>query len=331
MTSNKNLNRAKEKKDDEFYTLYSTIEKEIPYYVDQLNGKTIYYNCDDPHWSNFFRYFIYSFNKLGLRRLICSCFAGKAIYGIQRDLFREEKQLSVPGKAWCADIHTVMDAELPEDKEELDVNSLLNLPGNSLTELRTGDFRSDECVALLRQADIVITNPPFSLARDFIDLLVREGKDYLFLSSITLSCCRSMINQIKEGKARIGPSIRNNSVSFRNRGGYLFKFSNIVWYTSLSPRFSYPNLIMDSCYNQSKHPHYDNMDAIDVNAINQIPKDYYGLIGVPVTFLYYSYEDKFRIVGTNNFLGDFGVKGRIKLNGLDVFKRIIIQRKQTAP
>lgn len=204
MASNKNLNRAKKNKDDEFYTLYSTIEKEIPYYEDQFRGKTVYCNCDDPHWSNFFRYFIYNFNRLGLKRLICSCFAGKAIYGVQRDLFHEEKIISTPGVAWCADIHTVVDAEIPEDKELLDAEKLITLPGNSLTRLRTGDFRSEECVALLRQSDIVCTNPPFSLARDFIDLLVREGKEYLFLSHLTLSVGRCMINQLKAGIARLG-------------------------------------------------------------------------------------------------------------------------------
>lgn len=214
MASNKNMNRAKEKKDDEFYTLYSTIGKEIPYYVDQLKGKTIYCNCDDPHWSNFFRYFIYNFNKLGLRRLICSCFAGKAIYGVQRDLFHEEKQLSVPGKAWCADIHSVIDSELPEDKELLDVSELVKLPGNSLTRLRTGDFRSDECVALLRQADVVITNPPFSLARDFIDLLVREGKEYLFLSNHLLFFYRTAINEVKKNRCRAGISISGGGTKF---------------------------------------------------------------------------------------------------------------------
>ena len=219
MASNKNLNRAKKNKDDEFYTLYSTIEKEIPYYEDQFRGKTVYCNCDDPHWSNFFRYFIYNFNRLGLRRLICSCFAGKAIYGVQRDLFHEEKILSKPGVAWCADIHTVVDAELPEDKELLDVEKLITLPGNSLTRLRTGDFRSEECVALLRQSDIVCTNPPFSLARDFIDLLVREGKEYLFLAGITLCNCRVAINEFKKDRLMFGPSLKNGSVRFIESGG----------------------------------------------------------------------------------------------------------------
>ena len=329
MANNRNLNQAKKNKDDEFYTLYSTIEKEIPYYEDQFRDKTVYCNCDDPHWSNFFRYFIYNFNRLGLRRLICSCFAGKAIYGVQRDLFHEEKILSAPGLAWCADIHTVVDAELPEDKELLDVEKLITLPGNSLTRLRIGDFRSEECLDLLRQSDIVCTNPPFSLARDFIDLLVREGKEYLFLSNQLLLLCRSAIKEIIAERCRVGVSLESNI-----RGGCLFlrenrivRLNGVCWITSLLGSLKKKKLHLESTYCDKKYYTCDNYNAIYIPKVELIPIDYYGLVSVPVSFLYFEYEDMFRVIGTTRLYKDLGLNRFPLVNGKKPFDRIIIQRK----
>ena len=288
--SNQNLLTAKNKKNDEFYTRLEDIQKELNNYKEYFKDKIIYCNCDDIYTSNFYKYFKDNFNKLGIKKIIAT-------------------NLSLDNTAY---------------KTEFDNNSK-----ESRTELRgNGDFRSEECIKLLQESDIIITNPPFSLFREYIAQLIKYNKDFLIIGNMNAATYKEIF-----------PLFKNNQVWFGYTSPKIFitpdrtekKFGNILWYTNLESGKRHCRIQLKEKYygNEEKYPKYDNYDAIEVSKVINIPYDYYGLMGVPVTFLNKYCPEQFELVGHDHDLtGDGGAgisDGQFICNGKNVYKRILIK------
>lgn len=290
MSDNKNLTAAKRIKNDEFYTRLEDIEKELTNYKEYFKDKIIYCNCDDIEYSNFYKYFKNNFDELGIKKIIAT-------------------NLSLNKTAY---------------KTEFDNNSK-----EVRTQLRgNGDFRSEECVELLKSADLVITNPPFSLFREYIAQLIKYNKKFLIIGNMNAATYKEIF-----------PLFKNNRVWFGNTSPKIFltpdrtekKFGNIVWYTNLENEKRHCRIPLKEKYygNEGKYPKYDNYDAIEVSKVVNIPYDYYGLMGVPVTFLNKYCPEKFELVGHDHDLtGDGGAgisDGQFICNGKNVYKRVLIK------
>ena len=281
---------AKNKKNDEFYTRLEDIQKELDNYKEYFKDKIIYCNCDDIYSSNFYKYFKDNFNKLGIKKIIAT-------------------NLSLDNTAY---------------KTEFDNNSK-----ESRTELRgNGDFRSEECVKLLQESDIIVTNPPFSLFREYIAQLIKYNKDFLIIGNMNAATYKEIF-----------PLFKNNQVWFGYNSPKIFitpdrtekKFGNILWYTNLESGKRHCRIDLKNCYygNENSYPKYDNYDAIEVSKVVNIPKDYYGLMGVPVTFLNKYCPEQFQLIGHDHDLtGDGGAgisDGQFICNGKNVYKRVLIK------
>ena len=290
MSDNKNLTAAKRVKNDEFYTRLEDIEKELTNYKEYFKDKIIYCNCDDVEYSNFYKYFKDNFNELGIKKIIAT-------------------NLSLNKTAY---------------KTEFDNNSK-----EVRTQLRgNGDFRSEECIELLKSADLVITNPPFSLFREYIAQLIKYNKKFLVIGNMNAASYKEIF-----------PLFKNNQVWFGNTSPKVFltpdrtekKFGNIVWYTNLDNEKRHCRIPLKEKYygNEEKYPKYDNYDAIEVSKVVNIPCDYNGLMGVPVTFLNKYCPEQFELVGHDHDLtGDGGAgisDGQFICNGKNVYKRVLIK------
>ena len=288
--SNQNLLTAKNKKNDEFYTRLEDIQKELNNYKEYFKDKIIYCNCDDIYTSNFYKYFKDNFNKLGIKKIIAT-------------------NLSLDNTAY---------------KTEFDNNSK-----ESRTELRgNGDFRSEECIKLLQESDIIITNPPFSLFREYIAQLIKYNKDFLIIGNMNAATYKEIF-----------PLFKNNQVWFGYNSPKIFltpdrtekKFGNILWYTNLENDRMHCRIPLKEKYygNEGKYPKYDNYDAIEVSKVVNIPCDYDGLMGVPVTFLSKYCPEQFELIGHDHDLtGDGGAgisDGQFICDGKNVYKRVLIK------
>lgn len=278
MNKNSNLHKAKKAKADEFYTRLSDIEKECSHYKEHFKGKTILCNCDDPRVSNFFFYFSANFEHLGLKRLICTCYKSNNI-----DLFSE-------GKSEKA-VYIVYEGDRNGNKKveetELDIKELQG----------DGDFRSRECIELLKQADIVVTNPPFSLFREYVAQLVEYQKQFLIIGNMNAITYKETFPLIKENKVWLGctsgskkfetpPSEDEKTSKFIDKDGKCWQvLGNTCWFTNLEHSKRKENLILYKHYTADEYPHYDNFNAINVNRVTDIPCDYDGIMGVPISFL----------------------------------------------
>lgn len=292
IAKNSNLHKAKKAKADEFYTQLSDIENECKHYWEHFKGKTILCNCDDPRVSNFFRYFSLNFEKLGLKKLICTCYKNQDI-----DLFSERKSL----KAVYIEYEGDKNGNRQVDDEELEVKELRG----------DGDFRSLECVNLLKQADIVVTNPPFSLFREYVAQLMAYNKKFLIIGNQNAITYKEIFKLIKENKIWLGnnsgawkfevpfeKSLEENSkVTIDSNGKCWQSFGNICWFTNLSHNKRNEKLILYKNYIPEDYPKYDNYDAIEVGKVVNIPQDYDGVMGVPITFLDKYNPEQFEIVG----------------------------------
>ena len=272
--ANKTLARAKDAKDDEFYTQLSDIENELGHYGEHFRGRTVFCNCDDPARSDFWRYFHLNFQTLGLKKLISTYFSDtEPVY----------KTEYTGGN----------DADTEAGTKNL-------LEGN-------GDFESAECIGLLKEADIVVTNPPFSVAgKKFIPLLRRYNKKYLIVGDLNWVTYKSVFPMLKNGELRFGYcSIKQ----FRRPDGSTAKFGNKLWFTNLDTDRRHESLILTKNYygSENKYPKYDNYDAINTEKVSDIPKDYYGVIGVPITFLNCYNPEQFEILGYAGGLGWNGI------------------------
>jgi hypothetical protein len=288
------LQKANKNKNDEFITQLTDIEKELKHYKKHFKGKVVFCNCDDPCVSNFFHYFSYNFEMLGLKKLITTCYKNQNI-----DLFSRhntEKAISL---------------EYTGDKNE---NKIPDLEEIGIKQLNgDGDFRSNESVELLKQANIVVTNPPFSLFRDLVAQLVKYKKKFILLGNQNAITYKEIFQLIKENKIWLGfdnggtkwfqvPNDYNITTEPRKKivnGKKFFSMGSIMWFTNLDIKKRHQNLILYRTYNPNDYPEYDNYNAINVDRVNDIPKDYKGMMGVPVTFLDKYNPEQFEIVGSD--------------------------------
>ncbi len=316
-SSNKNLHSANNAKQDEFYTQLNDIANELKHYRNQLKGKIIFCNCDDPFESNFFKYFAANFNALKIKKLIATSYVKSPIVGGQLPLF-EIEGLKPDGKEpYIVEINEVPDLNNDGAVSLDDVEYLLKHNKNVSRRLSgdekysAGDFRSKECVELLKQADIVVTNPPFSLFREFVALLIEHNKDFLIIGNVNAITYKETFKLIKENKVWLGASHRNrglgmffaipNSVNTdfatRVKEGKIF-IGGAVWFTTLDTPLNHEPMTLYKKYTPEEYPKYDNCDAIEVSRTKNIPADYNGLMGVPITFLNSGYNtEQFKIIG----------------------------------
>lgn len=313
MSSNSNLNAAKNAQKDEFYTQLPDIENELRHYRKHFDGKTVLCNCDDPFESNFFKYFALSFNKLHLKKLMATSYAGSPIAGTQLSLFGDEnsERRRTPYKAVVTSVH---DADGDGGVDMLDVAELFRIGENSCKPLEgNGDFRSDECVGLLDEADIVVTNPPFSLIREYVAQLNEHEKGFLIIGPQNALKYKEIFPLIKDGKLWLGygfnggdayfsipkENVRNfaNGVYDEEKG--LVHFRNCCWLTNLDIKKRHDEIPLAKRYDPQTYPTYVNYDAIEVSEVSDIPYDYAGKMGVPITFLNKYSPDQFEIVGMN--------------------------------
>ena len=322
--ANKNLNAAKVADNDEFYTQYEDIERELQHYWQHFRGKTVLCNCDDPYESNFFKYFASRFNQLGLKKLICTCYNGSSIQGTQLSLFPEMNPEEPKRIAHKLVITEVKDMNGDGAVDMTDVEILIRNDKNVLTQLQTGDFRSQECIELLREADIVVTNPPFSLFREYVAQLVEYDKKFLIIGNKNAITYKEVFPLIKDNKLWIGvtpmstdllfefPSQSVEDVLHNGKRGSTYRIvdgrilgrSPSIWFTNLdhNKRPEFMDLVCR--YSPEEYPHYDNYDAIEVNKTADIPCNYPGVMGVPITFLDKYNPEQFEIIGQTQ--GDSG-------------------------
>ena len=318
MAGNKSLGQAKNAKKDEFYTQLTDIEKELRYYKKHFRDKVVFCNCDDPFESNFFKYFVLNFNRLGLKKLIATCYTGSPIANTQISLFDvvgEENK----NKPYKAIVTTVYDKTGDGSIDMLDVAELFKSGENELTELKgDGDFRSNECIELLEESDIVVTNPPFSLFRDYIALLIEYNKSFIIIGSQNAITYREIFPLLKDNKIWLGNNsgdmaftvpddyeARETRFWIDDNGQKWRSLGNICWFTNLDIKKRHEELILIRRYNAKDYPVYDNYNAINVNKIADIPCNYSGAMGVPITFMDKYNPDQFEILGIDG--GDMGV------------------------
>ena len=304
--NNGNLNNARKArkiKNDEFYTHMSDIDNELQHYKEHFSGKTVICNCDDPRVSNFFHYFSYKFEDLGLKRLITTCYKNQ-----ERDFFSKNEC----DQAVYLEYEGDKNGNHIPDAEEIGVNPLKG----------DGDFRSAECIELLKQADVVVTNPPFSLFKEFVKVLMDNNKDFIILGNMNAITYKEVFPYIKENRIRLG--FTNGAKSFIIPNGEE-KTVNICWYTTLPIAKYKEELILFRKYTPEAYPKYDNYDAINVDKVADIPCDYNGVMGVPISFLDKYNPKQFQIIGNELSLNID--RGRGYVSGKRMYSRIFIKRK----
>ena len=333
MAGNSNLHMSKAGKTDEFYTQLSTIEEELRHYRKYFKGKTVLCNCDDPYESNFFKYFALNFNVLGLKKLITTCYATSPITYTQLSLFDNEITYSAGGgkKPYKIEITEVTDANGDATVDLSDVEYLLRNTKNALTLLHEdGDFRSEECIALLKECDIVVTNPPFSLMKEYIPLLIKMNKKFIVLGNVNHITLSEIKPFVLDNKLWLGYT--SGHFWFRVPDYYVAKgtdykqdpdgqkwrrMGNSCWFTNLDIPKRHVALDLFAKYSEEKYPRYDDYDAIECGTTKEIPEDYYGIIGVPITYLPYHCTEQFEILEIVT----------PKINGKSKYKRLLIRRR----
>lgn len=354
---NRTLNTAKSAKQDEFYTQLGDISNELKYYKKKLCGKTIFCNCDDPFESNFFKYFALNFNTLGLKKIIATSYMNSPIVGSQLPI------LSIEGlKVECKEPYAIEISEVPDHNGDgatdiTDVEYLLKHNANTARSLKgddkydAGDFRSCECVEYLKQADIVITNPPFSLFREYLALLDAHGKRFLIVGNKNAITYKEIFLLIKENKVWVGatpmgtdmlfdiPEVYAKNMISSGKEGSSYKIINgvvkgrspSIWFTNMDHPKRHEKMTLYKKYTPAEYLKYDNYDAIEVSKVATIPDDYDGVMGVPISFLDKYNPDQFELLGSNRGIGQDikGIYGRSSmLNGKETFKRLFIKRKK---
>ena len=317
----KDLAQAKDAKKDEFYTQLSDIEKELVHYREYFRDKVVFCNCDDPYESNFFKYFALNFNALGLKKLIATCYDGSPIAQQELPLF-PEAETEPKRKAYKVEISEVPDMDGNGTADLTDVQLLLKSSDNNVkAELKgNGSFDSPESIELLKEADVVVTNPPFSKFRDFLSLLVKYNKDFIIIGNVNAISYKESFSLIKDNKMWLGASIHSGDREFRIPDDYpmtatgqridengikYIRVKGVRWFTNIDYPQRHEDLILIKHYSPEEYPKYDNYDAINVDVSNDIPCDYDGVMGVPITFLDKYNPDQFEIitlgVGEDNF------------------------------
>ena len=337
-TGNARLQQARRNKKDEFYTQLSDIEEELKHYRSFFNGKTVFCNCDDPYESNFFKYFALNFNALGLKKLIATCYSASPVMGLELPLFDRMNGK----KAYKIEITEVVDANNDGAVDLSDVEYLIKNGKNTLSILEeNGDFRSAECVELLKQADVVVTNPPFSLFREYVAQLIEHNKKFIIIANKNSITYKEIFKLVKENRLWLGyrninkdmwlilPDDEQNFEKIEN--GKKIKHIMACWMTNIETTKRYEEVILYKKYIPKEYPKYDNYDAINVDKVADIPADYDGVMGVPITFLDKYNPNQFEILGMDDHRLEYpNWRGRgPDLNGKPIYRRIIIQRKKS--
>ena len=310
--ANKNLNAAKTAKKDEFYTQLTDIERELQHYWPHFRNKVVLCNCDDPYESNFFKYFALRFNQLGLKKLICTCYNGSPVQGNELLLHFDGFDSEPTKIAYKVEITEVRDLNGDGAVDLSDVRYLLQNNKNVLSILKTGDFRDPECIELLKQADIVVTNPPFSLFREYLGQLIEYDKKFVIIGNVNAVSYKEVFPLIKENKLWFGPSISSGDRKFNVPDDYplsasgcgidtdgrkFIRVKGVRWFTNLDHNKRHEEMDLICHYSPEEYPTYDNYDAIEVGKTADIPCDYLGVMGVPITFLDKYNPDQFEILG----------------------------------
>ena len=332
--TNKFLQQARKAKSDEFYTVLSDIEKELRHYRKHFHGKTVFCNCDDPRKSNFFHYFSYNFERLGLDGLITTCYKNR-----DRDLFSKHDE----ERAIYLEYDGDKNGNNIPDVEEIGIRPL---DGD-------GDFRSAECIQLLKRSDVVVTNPPFSLFREYVSQLIEFDKKFLIIGTWNAITYKEIFRLIKNDQVWVGVNSNRNFSGFivpphyplhgteariDEEGNRIVSSNNTCWFTNLENAKRHEDLILFESFDPSKYPEYDNYKAIEVSQVTKIPFDYRGVMGVPITFLNKYNPDQFEIVGSDfevkdGLLPDLikgewdGKTDRAYLNGKRMYARIFVKLK----
>ncbi len=358
--TNTALHAANRNKKDEFYTQLSDIEKEMSHYREYFKDKIVLCNCDDPYESNFFKYFALNFNALGLKKLMATCYDGSPISGLELPLFFELEENTSPKKvAYKVEITEIPDLDGNGATDLSDVQLLLKSDKNIMQPLKgNGDFRSAECIELLKQADIVVTNPPFSLFREYVAQLVKYDKKFLIIGNQNSMITKDLFPLFKENKIWLGVTMNGSNRWFRVPDDYemtpSMKIENgikycfvksVVWYTNIEHHKRKEKIILWKKYNAEEYPFYDNYNAIDISRVEDIPIDFNGVMGVPITFLHKYNPDQFEIIwqasGNTRACCPTSILESLKyqshpedrggcgvVRGQRVYSRILIRKKQ---
>ena len=323
MAGNKSLHAANKAKEDEFYTELYDIENELKHYRHHFKDKVVLCNCDDPRVSNFFHYFSYNFEYLGLKKLITTCYKNQ-----ERDLF---SQNDCEKAIWLEYLGDKNNNRVP-DPEEIGIHYLNG----------DGDFRSSECIELLKQADIVVTNPPFSLFREYVAQLIEYDKKFVIIGNQNAITYKEIFSLIKSDKLWLGSTLsfakfkvpdyyepKATRFWIDETGQKWRSMGNICWFTNLDIKKRHENLLLYKTYNPDEYLKYDNYDAINVNKTSDIPIDYEGVMGVPITFLDKYNPEQFEIIGLDRYVEDNPRYGhRFKISGKETYARILIRHRQ---
>ena len=363
MAGNADLHAAGKAKKDEFYTQLVDIEKELKYYKSYFKDKVVLCNCDDPYESNFFKYFALNFNALGLKKLIATCYDGSPVSGNELlldfgDTVDDPKKI-----AYKVEITEVTDVNGDGAINLADIQYLMQNDKNVISILKgNGDFRSAECIELLKEADIVVTNPPFSLFREYLAQLIEYQKKFLVIGNVNTIVTKDTFPLVRDNIIWMGASIHSGDREFRvpdsyplNAAGYrvdengikYIRVKGVRWFTNLDYPQRHEDLVLYKHYTPEEYPKYDNYDAINVNVTSDIPCDYDGVMGVPITFLDKYNPDQFEIIwqasgntyanAPKEILEELkfdptikygGGLGAAVLNGKAVYTRILIRRKK---
>ena len=301
MSLNKNLHKAKNAKKDEFYTQLPDIERELKHYTKYFKRKVVLCNCDDPRVSWFFHYFSYNFEKLKLKKLIATCYKNQDM-----DLFSQNKS----EKAIYLEYEGDKNNNKVPDPEEIGINHLK----------RDGDFRSEECIKLLKQADIVVTNPPFSLFREYVAQLMEYDKKFVIIGHQNAITYKDIFKLIKDNRIWLGYGFKGGAAHFithyedhATAGSHqegMVRVSGVHWFTNLDINKRHEDIPLYEKYSPDKYPKYDNYDAINIDKTKEIPADYDGVMGVPITFLNKYNPDQFEILGITDRQNTSGLRSK---------------------
>lgn len=349
MSGNSILNSAKYSSDntDEWYTTYETVAEEVAHYESQFKGKVVLCNCDDPFESNFCFFFLKNFNRLKLKKLICTSFSGSKIDQIKEnvqltiDMIYDTGEPVLVGQGYVLTI-TSMPGDDGKETSDEDIRKVLNKKGTVRKLKGNGDFRTEECVEYLKQCDICCTNPPFSLFTDLFSLIMKYEKQFLIIGNQNAITYKEVFPYIKEDKVWVG--YRFGDMAFRvpddteprstrywvDADGKKWRsLGNAMWLTNIDSPRRYEKLELKQHFDSDSYPKYDNYNAINVKRVMDIPMDYDGVMGVPITYLKYHNRTQFEIVGEANHGSDneFDLF-KPKINGKELFKRILIRRKE---
>lgn len=337
MADNAILQAAKNLKDDEFYTTYESIVEELSHYIPHFKNKTVFCNCDDPYESNFCKYFLKNFNVLGLKRLICTSFQGSKVIGTQLNLYDENCNILKKHRGYIIDVNYISDG-VDEFSDEFiekwlkEKRPIKRLNGD-------GDFRSDECLKYMAESDMIVTNPPFSLFKELVSLIIKYNKQFLLIGNQNALTYKEIFPLIQNNEAWVGYRfgdmkfrVPNDSAPRKTRfwideaGQKWRSLGNAMWLTNLDIDKRYKKLELTKSYSPDEYPKFDNYDAINVRRVVDIPKDYPGIMGVPITIINKYNSEQFELIGEANHGSDneFDLFKPL-INGKYIFKRILIK------